>query len=99
ADVTSFYAYLEATYPNEHRPSQYVLARPSLYGDYMGRPARAFLGALMLLAGLTLLGACANLGSLFAARAARAKLRCASRSAPAASASCASSSPKPPSSP
>ena len=35
-----------------------------------GRPVRAFLTALMLLAGLILLAACANLGSLFAARAA-----------------------------
>ena len=47
-----------------------TLARPGLYGDYMGRPVRAFLTALMLLAGLILLAACANLGSLFAARAA-----------------------------
>src|SRR6202011_3548824 len=47
-----------------------TLARPSLYGDYLGRPMRAFIGALMLLAGLILLAACANLGGLFAARAA-----------------------------
>ena len=36
----------------------------------MGRPARAFMTGLMVLAGLILLAACANLGSLFAARAA-----------------------------
>ncbi len=36
----------------------------------VGRPMRAFVVALMLLAGLILLAACANLGSLFAARAA-----------------------------
>jgi len=35
----------------------------------IGRPVRAFVAALMLLAGLILLAACANLGSLFAARA------------------------------
>ena len=35
----------------------------------MGRPVKAFLTALMVLAGLILLAACANLGSLFAARA------------------------------
>ena len=46
------------------------LARPGLYGDFLGRPVRAFLTGLMLLAGLILLAACANLGSLFAARAA-----------------------------
>jgi predicted permease len=39
-------------------------------GDMLGGPARAFLAGLMLLAGLILLAACANLGSLFAARAA-----------------------------
>ena len=48
----------------------FTLARPSLYGDYLGRPVRAFMTGLMLLAGLILLAACANLGSLFAARAA-----------------------------
>jgi hypothetical protein len=36
----------------------------------LGRPVRAFVTGLMLLAGLILLAACANLGSLFAARAA-----------------------------
>jgi len=39
-------------------------------GDYLGRPARAFMIGVSLLAGLILLAACANLGSLFAARAA-----------------------------
>jgi len=34
-----------------------------------GRPVRAFVSALTILAGLILLAACANLGSLFAARA------------------------------
>jgi ABC-type antimicrobial peptide transport system permease subunit len=34
------------------------------------RPLQAFMAGLMLLAGLILLAACANLGSLFAARAA-----------------------------
>jgi predicted permease len=48
----------------------FTLARPSLYGDYLGTPVRAFLTGLMLLAGLILLAACANLGTLFAARAA-----------------------------
>src|SRR5439155_2804956 len=48
----------------------FTLARPSLYGDYLGKPVRAFMTGLMLLAGLILLAACANLGSLFSARAA-----------------------------
>jgi len=70
ADVNSIGAYLEKTYPKDYVHKTLVLARPSLYGDYLGKPARAFLAALMLLAGLILLAACANLGSLFAARAA-----------------------------
>jgi len=56
--------------PQDDDQRRFTLARPSLYGDYLGRPVRAFMGALMLLAGLILLAACANLGSLFAARAA-----------------------------
>ena len=48
----------------------FTLARPGLYGDYLGKPVRAFMAGLMLLTGLILLAACANLGSLFAARAA-----------------------------
>ena len=70
ADLNAISAALEKTYPNDHRHATLTLSRPSLYGDYMGRPVRAFLAALMLLAGLILLAACANLGSLFAARAA-----------------------------
>lgn len=70
ADLNAISAWLEKAYPNDHRHATLTLSRPSLYGDYMGRPVRAFLTALMLLAGLILLAACANLGSLFAARAA-----------------------------
>src|SRR5207245_6688789 len=46
------------------------LDHAGLYGDTFGRPIRGFLAALMLMSGLILLAACANLGSLFAARAA-----------------------------
>jgi len=70
ADVSSIGDYLQKTYPKEHRLMSFALARPTLYGNYLGRPVRAFLTALMLLAGLILVAACANLGSLFAARAA-----------------------------
>jgi predicted permease len=62
---------LAQAYPkSDERLKSLSLARPSLYGDYVGRPMREFLTGLMLLAGLILLAACANLGSLFAARAA-----------------------------
>ena len=70
ADLNSVGAWLEKTYPREHGATSFQLARPGLYGDFLGGPARAFLSGLMLLAGLILLAACANLGSLFAARAA-----------------------------
>jgi predicted permease len=70
ADLNSIGAYLEKTYPKDDSQMTFSLARPGLYGDALGRPVRAFLAGLMLLAGLILLAACANLGSLFAARAA-----------------------------
>ncbi len=70
ADLNSIGAYLEKTYPKTDSNMRFVLARPSLYGDAAGPGVQAFLTALMLLAALILLAACANLGSLFAARAA-----------------------------
>ena len=70
ADLNSIGADLEKTYPKEDNDMSFALARPSLYGDYLGSPMKAFLSALMVLAGMILLAACTNLGSLFAARAA-----------------------------
>jgi len=70
ADLDSIGADLERNYPKDDGKMTFTLARPSLYGDYLGRPVREFLTALTALAGLILLAACANLGSLFAARAA-----------------------------
>jgi predicted permease len=69
ADLNSIGADLERTYPKDESSMTFALARPGLYGDYLGRPVRAFMAGLMLLTGLILLAACANLGSLFAARA------------------------------
>jgi predicted permease len=70
ADLNSIGSWLAKAYPKEHGPTRYTLARPELYGDFFRGPIQAFLTGLMLLAGLILLAACANLGSLFAARAA-----------------------------
>ncbi|MGA7860215.1 MAG: ABC transporter permease [Terracidiphilus sp.] len=70
ADLNSVGAYLEKTYPKDDSNMTFSLARPSLAGDMLGAPARGFLTGMMLLAGMILLAACANLGSLFAARAA-----------------------------
>jgi predicted permease len=70
ADLNSIGAYLEKTYPRDESKMTFTLARPGLYGDYLGRPVKAFMAGLMLLTTLILLAACANLGGLFAARAA-----------------------------
>ncbi len=70
ADLNTIAASLGKAYPRDDEGLQFTLARPGLVGDYLGRPARAFMIGVMLLAGLILLAACANLGSLFAARAA-----------------------------
>ena len=70
ADLNAIGAWLSKTYPGDDDGVKFTLARPGLIGDMLGGPARAFMAGLMLLAGLILLAACANLGSLFAARAA-----------------------------
>ncbi|HEY2352836.1 MAG TPA: ABC transporter permease [Candidatus Acidoferrum sp.] len=69
ADLNSIGTYLEKTYPKDDGQMTFSLTRPGLAGDWMGDPLRAFLMGLLMLAGLILLAACANLGSLFAARA------------------------------
>ncbi len=70
ADLNAIGAWLARTYPQDDAGIQFSLARPGLGGDMLGGPAKEFMAGLMLLAGLILLAACANLGSLFAARAA-----------------------------
>ena len=69
ADLNAIGASLAKAYPSDDDGLSFTLARPGLVGDMLGGPARAFMAGLMLLAGLILLAACANLGSLFAARA------------------------------
>jgi predicted permease len=70
ADLTSIGSYLQQAYPREDDQKSFTLVRPGLHGNFFAPAVRAFLTGLMLLAGLILLAACANLGSLFAARAA-----------------------------
>jgi predicted permease len=55
-------------YPKEEEGLALKLTRPGMIGDFIGGPARGFLAGVMGLAGIVLLAACANLGSLFAAR-------------------------------
>jgi predicted permease len=81
SDLNSIAASLAKSYPKADDGLKFALARPGLVGDTLGRPARAFMAGLMLLAGLILLAACANLGSLFAARAADRSLEIALRMA------------------
>jgi predicted permease len=68
ADVQSVGAYLQKTYPKEFGQKNVTIGRTGLTS--FDRAVRAFIAGLTVLAGLILLAACANLGSLFAARAA-----------------------------
>jgi predicted permease len=70
SDLNAIGAELEKAYPESNRHMAFRLAKPGLYGDYLGTPVRGFVAGLTLLSALILLAACANLGSLFAARAA-----------------------------
>jgi predicted permease len=70
SDLSAIAADLKKTYPVDDDGLKFSLARPGLFGNMIGAPVRAFVAGLMLLAALILLAACANLGSLFAARAA-----------------------------
>jgi len=66
ADVDAVNGYLEKTYPKLVSHKATVIDREGLTS--FGPAAREFVAGLALLAGLILLAACANLGSLFAAR-------------------------------
>jgi predicted permease len=68
ADLNSIGSWLAQTYPKDNATARFTLARPALHS--FGGEITAFVAALMLLAALILLAACANLGNLFAARAA-----------------------------
>ncbi len=70
ADLNTIAASLAKAYPKNDDGLRFALGRPGLVGDMLGGPVHAFVTGLMLLAGLILLAACANLGSLFSARAA-----------------------------
>jgi predicted permease len=67
-DANAVASYLSRTYPKDVELKHIKLDRTGLTA--FGGGARGFMAALMALAGLILLAACANLGSLFAAHAA-----------------------------
>jgi predicted permease len=70
ADLNSIASALEKSYPQEDAQMNFSLERSGLPGGGFNTAVQAFIRGLMLLTGLILLAACANLGSLFAARAA-----------------------------
>ena len=70
ADLNAIGADLEKRFPKDDGQMTFTLARPALGLSKISQAVQAFLGGLMLLAALILVAACANLGSLFAARAA-----------------------------
>ncbi|HEY2860920.1 MAG TPA: ABC transporter permease [Terracidiphilus sp.] len=69
ADLNAIRLDLNRAYPAYENKEPSCLVRPGLGGNFLGPAITAFIGGLMLLAVLILLAACANLGSLFAARA------------------------------
>jgi predicted permease len=71
ADLDAIGSWLGKTYPDVEDPDllTFKLQRPGVASGF-GGAIKSFLAGLMLMAGLILLAACANLGSLFAARAA-----------------------------
>jgi predicted permease len=68
AELALIAARIQRENPKEEEKFGLKLTRPGLIGDFLGGPARAFLAGVMVLAGIVLLAACANLGSLFASR-------------------------------
>jgi predicted permease len=69
-DLNAISRRLAQQYPKEDDDLDARLVRPGLMGDVWGDPIRSFLAAIMIMSGLVLLAACANLGSIFAVRAA-----------------------------
>ena len=68
AELNAIAVRMRREYPRDDEAIGFKLVRPGLFGDFLGAPARGFLAGVMGLAGIVLLAACANLGSLFAAR-------------------------------
>lgn len=67
-ELNAIAARIRHEHPREEDGLAFWLAPSGLIGDFLGAPARRFMAGIMLLAGIVLLAACANLGSLFAAR-------------------------------
>jgi predicted permease len=59
---------LKKEYPTDEDGLAFRLVRPGFAGEFLGGPINGFLIGIMVLAGIVLLAACVNLGSLFALR-------------------------------
>ncbi len=67
AELNTIATRISRQYPKDEEKLTLKLTRPGLVGDFISGATRAFLAGVMGLAGIVLLAACANLGSLFAA--------------------------------
>ena len=68
AELDTLAARVRKQYPKEEDGLRFRLAPPGLVGNFLRKPAQRFMAGILGLAGIVLLAACANLGSLFAAR-------------------------------
>ena len=68
AEVNAIADRLKKEYPKDEDGLTIRLIRPGFAGEFLGGPVNGFLIGVMVLAGIVLLAACANLGSLFALR-------------------------------
>jgi len=68
ADLDTIAARERKQYPVQEEGLGLKLSRPGHIGDFIDKQARAFFAGVMVLGGIVLVAACANLGSLFAAR-------------------------------
>jgi predicted permease len=68
AELNTIADRMKHQYPTDEEGLGFKLVHPGFAGDFVGAPLRGFLTALMVLAAVVLLAACANLGGLFAAR-------------------------------
>jgi predicted permease len=68
SELNAIAADLGRAYPTINQDLTMRLAKPGLLGDSLGGPVRAFTVGVLLLAGLVLLAACANLATLLLVR-------------------------------
>jgi predicted permease len=68
AELNAIANRVKKEYPTDEDGLVFRLIRPGFAGEFLGGPLNGFLIGVMVLAGIVLVAACANLGSLFALR-------------------------------